>query len=200
MPTQDYRLGWAEGISTVQDKIGEAFKQIDRTAAIIRERRDEFTAIPNDRPIIGLAVTLEPFHMAQGYPVRQDLPTTSTPTLICSADELELLVIADNPSTTDIILKAVRDPAFEGWALKTITGQRNPLRNPILDASWKTFAHAFRQEAPRWLPRPARRQPLDEASAHAESRPSPGERGPKPGALPPVMGAPRWAQRVSAPG
>ncbi|PWI46211.1 hypothetical protein [Streptomyces sp. ICBB 8177] len=144
MPTQDYRLGWAEGVSTAQGKISDAFKQIDLTAGFIRERREEFTAIPSDRPIIGLVVTLEPFHLAQGYPVRQELPVTSTPTLICSADELELLVIAENPSMSDIVLKAVRDPTVEGWALKTITGQRSPLRNQILEASWNTFAHAFR--------------------------------------------------------
>jgi hypothetical protein len=144
MPTEDYRLGWDQGITTTKDKIGKAFKQIDRTAGHIRERRAEFSAVPDDRPIVGLVITLEPFHMAQGYPVRQKLPTTTTPTLICSADELELMVIAEKPTMSDIVLRAVNDPGVEGWALKTISGPHSTMRNPILDKAWQVFARTFR--------------------------------------------------------
>lgn len=64
IPAEPVRLGTPDAASAVLSKLGKAFKQIGITAQLIADRNPALSAVPADRPVLGLAVTLEPFHMA----------------------------------------------------------------------------------------------------------------------------------------
>jgi hypothetical protein len=57
-------------------KLGKAIDQIDITAQLITDRDPAVTAVPADRPVLGLVVTLEPFHIANAFSL---LPAGRTP-------------------------------------------------------------------------------------------------------------------------
>jgi hypothetical protein len=61
IPAEPIRLGTPEAADALLGKLGKAFTQIDVTAALIAERDTALAAVPADRPVLGLAVTLEPF-------------------------------------------------------------------------------------------------------------------------------------------
>ncbi len=64
IPTEPVRLGTPDAADAILKKLGKAFAQIDVTAQLIADRDPALAAVPADRPVLGLAVTLEPFHVA----------------------------------------------------------------------------------------------------------------------------------------
>ena len=64
IPTEPVRLGTPDAADAIMAKLGKAFSQIDVTAQLIADRDPALAAVPADRPVLGLAVTLEPFHIA----------------------------------------------------------------------------------------------------------------------------------------
>ena len=64
IPTEPVRLGTPDAAGAMLGKIGKAFTQIDVTAQLIADRDPALAAVPAGRPVLGLAVTLEPFHVA----------------------------------------------------------------------------------------------------------------------------------------
>ncbi len=64
IPAEPVRLGTPDAADAALGKLGKAFKQIDITGQLIADRNTALAAVPEDRPVLGLAVTLEPFHMA----------------------------------------------------------------------------------------------------------------------------------------
>lgn len=93
IPTEPVRLGTPEAAGAVLAKLGKAFKQIDVTAQLIADREAVLAAVPAGRPVLGLAVTLEPFHIANaGF---DPFPVTRTPVTVadaCSTPETRPLV------------------------------------------------------------------------------------------------------------
>ena len=65
-------------------------KQIEATAQLIADQNPALAAVPADRPVLGLAVTLGPFHMANAQ--FDPPPTTRTPVTVADAAEIENLV------------------------------------------------------------------------------------------------------------
>ena len=61
-PTMLVRSGQDGGEAELAKRIGKARDQLNGTARLIRDRHPAFTAIPDDRPMVGLIVTLEPYH------------------------------------------------------------------------------------------------------------------------------------------
>ena len=61
-PNVAVRLGTAAGYDDIARKIGKATDQLESSAELIRSGHPVVDDIPNDRPILGLVVTLEPFH------------------------------------------------------------------------------------------------------------------------------------------
>jgi hypothetical protein len=89
IPTEPVRLGTPEAAGAVLAKVGKAFRQIDVTAQLIADKDPVLAAVPAGRPVLGLAVTLEPFHIANA---RFDLfPATRTPVTVADAAEIENL-------------------------------------------------------------------------------------------------------------
>ena len=64
-PTINVRTGQDDGEAELTKRIGHARDQLIRSAQLIRDGHPAFAEIPNDRPMVGLIVTLEPFHLHQ---------------------------------------------------------------------------------------------------------------------------------------
>jgi hypothetical protein len=95
IPTEPVRLGTPDAADAIVGKLGKAIDQIDVTAQLIADRDPALAAVPADRPVLGLAVTLEPFHIANAFSL---LPAGRTPVTIADAAEIEALVtITDTP-------------------------------------------------------------------------------------------------------
>ena len=116
-------------------KLGKAIDQIDVTAQLIADRDPALAAVPADRPVLGLAVTLEPFHIANAFSL---LPGGRTPVTIADAAEIEVLVtITDTP------------PGRLRWSLDTALYEHERSLNPILDEAWNSCLWASAGRADR---------------------------------------------------
>jgi hypothetical protein len=90
-PVWSARLGDPDGDADTSAKLTKAFSQVNRSARLLRDGHEALDQIPKDRPIFGLVVTLEPFHLANSLPLYRDLlPSTQVPTIVVSAHELAL--------------------------------------------------------------------------------------------------------------
>lgn len=139
-PTADLRLGPQHGFGDeLAKKLGKAIgKQVPTTAKLIRDRQAGFTHIPHDRPMFGIVVTMEPYHLVNSPEFRGILPVTDVPTLVASASELEDAVVATDPGLGQALLAQLERPTPAGWSLRTfVDGQ--PVLNPILDEAWAAY-------------------------------------------------------------
>lgn len=89
IPTEPVRLGTPDATDAIVGKLGKAVSQIDITAQLIADRDPALAGVPADRPVLGLAVTLEPFHIANAFSL---LPAGRTPVTVADAAEIEVLV------------------------------------------------------------------------------------------------------------
>jgi hypothetical protein len=136
------RLGAPVGDEDTAKKVGYAFEQIERTATLLREADPAFVSIPADRPLRGLVVTLEPFHLVNSRFYRDVLVQPSIPTTVASSHELEGTIAALLSATdTGIRLHNALTPDGPGKATKLGDAAaglpNNP--NPPLDDAWQRF-------------------------------------------------------------
>jgi hypothetical protein len=73
--------------------------------------------VPADRPVLGLAVTLEPFHMANAQ--FDPLPATRTPVTVADAAEIENLVTITDTPPGRLLLDRTADIVRSTWPLDT---------------------------------------------------------------------------------
>lgn len=66
-PVRATRLGTLLGDEDTANKVGYAFTQIERTTQLIRDGHPAVAAIPKDRALRGLVITLEPFHLVNTH-------------------------------------------------------------------------------------------------------------------------------------
>ncbi|MEB0305826.1 hypothetical protein QN345_10980 [Cryobacterium sp. 10I1] len=126
----------------VERSITHGRDQIDKTARLIRAGHDAFQHIPNDRRIIGLVVTAEPFYLANSR-LPEYGPHREVPTLVASLREIEHMVAV--PPSNEIVpalLEIIDDPEQSTWALSTSLQRRFPAakRNKVLDEAWAQFS------------------------------------------------------------
>lgn len=116
-----------------------ARKQLDRTATLISSRTPPFDQFPEDRPIVGIAVTSEPFYL--GNSTLDEYGTHSTiPSLVASLRDLEYWVCLPAAEAVDKLLSILDDQERRTWALHQALGELPDLgRNPILDAAWHEY-------------------------------------------------------------
>ncbi|HXL19367.1 MAG TPA: hypothetical protein VN961_17770, partial [Streptosporangiaceae bacterium] len=122
--------------------LGKAFDQINRTYRAIRASVPEFSAIPADRPILGLVTTLDPWYMANSGLARTLLPTPEIPTMVASARALEhLIAIGQRQPAAPILAEILGDQEQRTWdlanALTHYTDQGDS--NPILRHAWELY-------------------------------------------------------------
>jgi hypothetical protein len=147
IPTEPVRLGTPDAAGAMVKKLGKAFTQIDRTARLIADRDPALAAVPADRPVLGMAVTLEPFHMANAP--FDLLPPATTPTTVTSAAELEVLVTITDTPPGRLLLDRAADPVRSTWSLDTALDGHERSRNPILDEAWNLYPWASANRANR---------------------------------------------------
>jgi hypothetical protein len=108
-PVLATRVGQPEGDEDIGKKLGSARSQILATAKMIEDDNPAVAHIPNDRPLRGLVVTLEPFHLVQTFLYEDVLGDSPVPITITSAQELEGVVamLADRPDVGERLLRAL---------------------------------------------------------------------------------------------
>jgi hypothetical protein len=147
IPTEPVRLGTPDAAEAIVRKLGKAINQIDVTAQLIADRDPALSAVPADRPVLGLAVTLEPFHIANA-PFNL-LPPTHTPVTIADAAEIEVLVTITDIPPGQLMLDRAADNVRSTWALDTALNSHARSRNSILDEAWNSYPWASANYAGR---------------------------------------------------
>jgi hypothetical protein len=140
IPTEPVRLGTPDVADAMLKKLGKAFTQIDVTAQLIADRDPALAAVPVDRPVLGLAVTLEPFHVANA-PFNL-LPAARTPVTVVDAAEIEVLVTITDTPPGQLLLDRAADYVRSTWSLDTALNGHARSRNPILDDAWNSYPWA----------------------------------------------------------
>ncbi|MDV6247238.1 hypothetical protein [Rhodococcus opacus] len=133
------RAGDASLPSLTDRYLTHARQQLDRTAALINARTPPFDQFPVDRPIVGVAVTSEPFYL--GNSTLDEYGSASTiPSLVVSLRDLEYWVCMPAEEAVGTLLGILNDPERRTWALHQALGELRHLgRNPILDAAWREY-------------------------------------------------------------
>jgi hypothetical protein len=146
IPTEPVRLGTPDAADAVVGKLGKAVNQIDATAQLIADRDPALAAVPADRPVLGLAVTLEPFHIANAFSL---LPAGRTPVTVADAAEIEVLVTITDTLPGQLLLERAADDVRFTWSLDTALYGHEHSLNPILDEAWNCYVWASAGRADR---------------------------------------------------
>jgi len=143
------RLGLPRGDEDIQDKIGRAIEQIERSATMLLEGHEAVSRIPcRGRTILGLVITLEQFHLMNTF-LQDAMTRSSIPITIAPAHELEA-VAALGPSLPDFgeRLRAALTPGDWGRrSLRAVVEGVTGPPNPILLETWERFSAPFEATA-----------------------------------------------------
>jgi hypothetical protein len=142
-PILDFRAGNAQGEDDTERKLGHAGKQLRESARLIGKRHQAFRDIPADRPMGGLAVTLEPYFL-MGPPAGEAAEADPLPIATIWAHELECLAAAlMNEERPGDLLRGLFQQSGGSIRdrLHALAYRRDGLRNPILDASWARWSN-----------------------------------------------------------
>ena len=141
-PIRSTRLGEPAGDEDTDKKVGYAYEQIDRTAQMIRDGHPAVAAIPADRPLLGLVVTLEPFYLVNTELFAALIPRPSIPTTVASSHELESVVatLQTEPDVGRRLLDALTNPGEGGPRIEDAIADLEPLPNLLLDEAWERFS------------------------------------------------------------
>lgn len=143
IPTEPARLGTLEGADSILGKLGRAVQQIDVTAQLIADRHPGLADVPTDRPMLGLAVTLEPFHVANAFEL---VPSGRTPVMIADAAEVEVLVTLTDTPPGQLLLQRAADDVQRTWSLDTALLGHDCGLNEILERAWNSYPWAHADE------------------------------------------------------
>lgn len=146
-PVVAVRSGQSAGLSDLKRKLGRAVQQINTTFELMESRHPSVRAIPADRPVVGLVVTLDPF-FAVGPWLYEDLFAGSrVPTSTTFSHELERVVgglagrgdvgerLRDALTGGNDVSTSPRLPrALEGLALGD---EPTDTANPIIMQAWQ---------------------------------------------------------------
>jgi hypothetical protein len=138
-PTEEIRWGAPNAGDKLAALLNKGIKQLTNTARLITERHPDFAHIPADRPMIGLVVTMEPFHTVNTPFVSGALEDCSIPYRVASAEEIEALARLGTDDVAQQLLDHIRDPERQGHSIKTLVENRELGRNKILDEAWDSI-------------------------------------------------------------
>lgn len=153
--TQDARMGKPTLREDVYRTVGKAFKQINNTYQRVQERHPAFEAIPTNRPVHGMVVTLEPYYFVNNPIIRQMLPQPLIPVQAATIRELEHLVTLSSEESIELfLLQTMSDPERSTWDFAASIGDRRTRnKNRLLAEAfdrfpWKAAAEAESSESP----------------------------------------------------
>lgn len=138
-PTEPVRLADGRVAETLGGILSQAIRQLNTSTALVRSRQQGFEDVPSDRPLIGLVVTMEPFHTVNTPFTRNYLPTCDIPFRVCGALELEHLVTVSDVSVGRLLLDHLSDPEKDGWSVQSAVTGHTSIRNKIIDDAWATY-------------------------------------------------------------
>lgn len=148
-PTEQNRLGGPDAWKAAVEKIGNGFTQIERTAAKIKNRHPAFAAVSDDRRILGLVITREPFPTANWPGVHRLFPATSIPTSITGIAELESIVTMTDTTVDRFLCDIADDPERRHYDLRTSLPQHTFAANPVVDQGWRSLPWRYSDEQER---------------------------------------------------
>ncbi|CCQ18366.1 MULTISPECIES: hypothetical protein [unclassified Rhodococcus (in: high G+C Gram-positive bacteria)] len=132
------RAGDASLPANTEQYLSKAREQLDTTADLITSRTPPFDQFPTDRPIVGLAVTCEPFYLANS--TFDEYGRASTiPSMVLSLRELEHWVCQPAAEAVDVLLAILRDPERRTYPFGVALGALPSVHNPILAEAWKQY-------------------------------------------------------------
>jgi hypothetical protein len=142
--TQEARMGGASLRPQIARTIDRGIEQIDRTAALIRGSHPAFSAVPLDRPIYGLVVTLEPYYFLNTLLGREELAQRSggVPASVLSIQDFERLVANGIAGRlTDAVLAPLVADGGLSWGVDELIRNLGPAddRNPLLDNAFRSL-------------------------------------------------------------
>ncbi|MFB7301332.1 hypothetical protein [Streptomyces rubiginosohelvolus] len=138
-PTQHLRLATDKRVEEARRMLGRAYEQIDNTATLIARRQKEFMSIPADRPVQGLIVTMEPFHIANAPFQRIRQPSAAVPVSVCSVGDLENLVTITDAPISRLLIERASDPQRSTYGLSEAFAGHARTRNAVLDEGWNSY-------------------------------------------------------------
>ena len=139
-PTDPVRLGSPTAWSVLTEKLGHAYKQIAVTEQLLVDGHPEFSQIPQDRPRLGLIVTMEPFAFANALPIRSRYGiSTPIPTAVCWSEELEWALMLKDQTIDSYLLGLLTNPAKEGHDISADLAGIEMGRNAVLDHGWDSY-------------------------------------------------------------
>ncbi len=138
-PSEPVRLADDHVGDALKRVLGKAIQQLNKSAKLILERHPGFTSVPADRPLVGLIVTMEPFHTVNTPFTAGNLPAPDIPYRICSASELEHLVTVTDMSIGRLLMGYMTDAEKTGWSVRSALSRHVRSRNAILDTAWATL-------------------------------------------------------------
>lgn len=138
-PTERVRLGSPDVEQDLTRMLGKGVDQLNRSARLVLEGDRHFSGIPTDRPMVGLLVTMEPFHTVNTPFISGALPESDIPYRVCSALELEEWVSLADASPAAMLLNHLTDPERTGWSIhSSLAGHE--LRNCLtLEQGWAAY-------------------------------------------------------------
>ncbi|MEV6831875.1 hypothetical protein [Amycolatopsis sp. NPDC051102] len=149
-PTAAVRSGSDAAVTDLKKRLDKAVGQLSTTAGLIKRRESAFNDIPHDRPIVGLVVTMEPFHVINAQPYRQLLPSCTEPFRVCAAFELEHLVTIEDQTAGEFLLNLVNDEQQQDSAIDTaLAGHGHRFRrNSVIDTAFAQLPWNERGDLP----------------------------------------------------
>ncbi|HEY8986632.1 MAG TPA: nuclease-related domain-containing protein [Streptomyces sp.] len=137
-PGEPLRLGAANFTDILNDQLGKAFDQINKSVKRISSGdHPEFGHIPRDRTMLGMVITAEHFHQINTPELRAGFPPADIPVTVASIHELEQAVTLTGTSLADLLLASA---AQRGTTLRELFPAYEFLeRNEILEKAWKAI-------------------------------------------------------------
>jgi hypothetical protein len=135
------RLGLVTADDDFTAKIGHARDQIENTAVLLADGHPALSHIPNDRPLLGLIVTLEPWHLAGTFLYNDLLGGARIPIAVTSAHGVETVAptLACRADTGQRLLKAFTPAAPAPPSLRAAIEDLDNAPNPLLQDCWDRF-------------------------------------------------------------
>jgi hypothetical protein len=138
-PTEPIRRASSQAGKDLEKRLGHSVEQLNRSSREIKDRVPEFSRIPSNKPILGLVVTLEPFHTVNSPFGLSYLPACEIPFRIASAIELEQLVTISDASPGRVLLDFMSSAANNGSSINGALAGHAGRRNEIIDQAWATY-------------------------------------------------------------
>lgn len=125
----------------IKRTLGKMADQVQTTLRCLRDGTPEFAEIPRTQPFLAIAVTLEPYYMANSPLIRRHLTEPEIPLIVASAREFEMLIaFGQAGDIPELLTEITKDEDRSRWNLATAIAPKmagiEP--NPVLD-------HAFSQ-------------------------------------------------------